>query len=104
MSLELCILASGSAGNCAVLRTPAGVVLIDAGLGPRVTAQRMRGTGVAVADVAAVCLTHLDGDHFRPSWLGTLIRRDIDVFCHRSRVDDLLRYVSEACTTPGHVE
>ena len=37
MSIDLCVLASGSGGNCTVVRTPAGVVLVDAGLGPRTT-------------------------------------------------------------------
>ena len=46
MSIELCVLASGSAGNCTVLRTPAGIVLIDAGIGPRTAAGRLKGTGV----------------------------------------------------------
>ncbi len=91
MSLELCVLASGSSGNCTVVRAPTGVMLIDAGLGPRVTAQRMNGTGVRVRDVRAICLTHLDSDHFRHSWLATIARQGIRVFCHESRTDDLLR-------------
>ncbi len=91
MSLELCILASGSSGNCSVVRAPTGVMLIDAGIGPRVAAQRMSGTGVSVRDVRAICLTHLDSDHFRPSWLATIVRHGIRVYCHASRRDDLLR-------------
>jgi len=92
MSLELCILASGSMGNCSVVRAPGGgVMLIDAGIGPRVTARRMNGTGVSVRDVRAICLTHLDSDHFRPSWLGTIVRHGIRVFCHESRRRDLLQ-------------
>jgi phosphoribosyl 1,2-cyclic phosphodiesterase len=91
MSIEMCVLASGSAGNCTAVRTPAGVMLIDAGLGPRTTAQRLRGTGVSVADVSALCLTHLDHDHFNRNWLGTILTRGVGVFCHLNRVDDLLR-------------
>ena len=60
MSLELCILASGSAGNAAILRSKAGVLLIDAGIGPRTLAKRLDGTGVRPTDIAALCLTHLD--------------------------------------------
>ena len=90
MSLEVCVLASGSSGNCTIVRSPAGVVLIDAGIGPRITAKRLNGTGVHVRDVRAICLTHLDSDHFRPSWLGTLLNHDIKLFCHRSRVDQVL--------------
>ena len=85
MSLELCILASGSSGNCTVVRTPAGVMLIDAGIGPRTTAKRMDGTGVTIRDIRAICLTHLDSDHFTPTWLGTLLNRGIKIFCHRRR-------------------
>ena len=92
MAIELCVLASGSAGNCTVVRTPAGVMLIDAGVGPRVAASRLAGTGVAVADVRAICLTHLDRDHFNGNWVPTIVRRGIRVFCHARRVADLLRY------------
>src|SRR5687767_1109400 len=92
MSLELCILASGSAGNASVLRTPAGAMLIDAGIGPRTTAKRLAGTAVTVADVRAVCLTHLDRDHFAPTWIPTLVRQQVRLFCHRNRLDDVRRY------------
>ena len=95
MSLELCILASGSSGNCAALRTPAGVMLIDAGLGPRTTAQRMNGTGIALKDIRAICLTHLDRDHFNPNCLGALVSRGIRVHCHRSRVEFLIELLGD---------
>lgn len=89
--LQLCVLASGSSGNCAAVRTPGGaVVLVDAGIGPRVVAQRLAGSGAAVADVAAVCLTHLDRDHINSGWFGTLGRRGVPVYCHASRVADVL--------------
>jgi len=102
MSLELCILASGSSGNCSIVRAPTGVVLIDAGIGPRVAAQRMNGTGVRVRDVRAICLTHLDGDHFRPSWLDAIVRHGIRVFCHESRRPDLLRGAVDDQVDPDH--
>lgn len=89
MSLELCILASGSAGNAAILRSPAGVLLIDAGIGPRTFAKRLDGTGVDLADIAALCLTHLDRDHFSPHWTATLLRLSIPVYCHADMVNGL---------------
>jgi phosphoribosyl 1,2-cyclic phosphodiesterase len=96
MSVQFCFLASGSSGNCTVVRTPAGVVLIDAGIGPRTAATRMRGTGVCPADVAAICLTHLDRDHFNLNWVDMAVRRGIAIFCHRSRVGDLSRLAGNA--------
>jgi phosphoribosyl 1,2-cyclic phosphodiesterase len=90
MSPELCILASGSAGNAAILRTPAGVLLIDAGIGPRTLVKRLDGTGVGQSDIRALCLTHLDRDHFSPWWSSTLRHLNIPVYCHANKVDGLV--------------
>lgn len=89
MSLELCILASGSAGNASIIRSPAGVLLLDAGIGPRTLAKRLDGTGVHPAEIKALCLTHLDGDHFSTSWVSTLLARSIPIYCHTNKVRDL---------------
>ncbi|HUO08733.1 MAG TPA: MBL fold metallo-hydrolase [Phycisphaerae bacterium] len=99
MSLELCVLGSGSGGNSTVLRAPWGTFLIDAGFGPRTTAQRMcggdehsgnGGLGVDLPDISAIVLTHLDHDHFNKNWLQTIIKRGIRVFCARKRVKEIL--------------
>lgn len=90
MSIELCVLASGSGGNCSLVRTPAGVLLVDAGIGPRVAARRMNGTGVTLRDVRAICLTHLDRDHFTPNWTRTIRDNDLRVYCHETRIDELM--------------
>src|SRR5215213_8480248 len=100
MSLELCVLASGSSGNCTLLRTPSGVLLIDAGLGPRTTAKRLDGTGVSLRDIRAICLTHLDSDHFSASWLGTILNRGITIFCHRHKRDAVLERLGHEAVEP----
>jgi phosphoribosyl 1,2-cyclic phosphodiesterase len=89
--MELCVLASGSAGNCTVVRSPGGVFLIDCGIGPRTAAGRLDGTGVSLSDISAVCLTHLDRDHFNLNWIPTLIRLGIRVHCAAHRVPLLLQ-------------
>lgn len=89
MSLELCVLASGSAGNAAIVRSPRGILLIDAGIGPRSLSERLDGTGVHLPDIRALCLTHLDGDHFSPQWSSTLLRLNILVHCHVDKVAGL---------------
>jgi phosphoribosyl 1,2-cyclic phosphodiesterase len=91
MSMQFCFLASGSGGNCTIVRTPAGVMLIDAGIGPRTAANRMQGTGVCPADISAICLTHLDRDHFNLNWVAPAIKRGMAIYCHRTRADDLVR-------------
>jgi len=85
MSIEVCVLASGSSGNCTVVRSPAGTLLFDAGLGVRNTAKRLNGTGVRLCDIDGICLTHLDRDHFSPEWL----RKDVRIFCHKQNADVL---------------
>jgi phosphoribosyl 1,2-cyclic phosphodiesterase len=89
MTLELCVLASGSAGNASIVRSPRGVLLIDAGIGPRALAKRLDGTEVGLGDISALCLTHLDGDHFSPSWIATLLCLHIPIYCHEDQVDFL---------------
>ena len=91
MSLELCVLASGSSGNCSMVRADGGVVLIDSGIGPRTTAKRMAGTGVSLHDVKAICLTHLDSDHFSANWVNTILKLGIRVHCCATQVDALIR-------------
>jgi len=88
--LEICILGSGSGGNATILRTPAGVMMIDAGFGPRTLAKRLCGTGVALGDISAICLTHLDHDHMNPNLLQTMFKQKIRVYCHRQVRGELL--------------
>ncbi len=96
MSIDLSVLASGSSGNCSLVRTPSGLMLIDAGIGPRAAARRMTGLGVVAADIRCICLTHLDSDHFTPSWLNTIIEKGIQLFCPREQVGDVLRHARRA--------
>jgi phosphoribosyl 1,2-cyclic phosphodiesterase len=95
--MQLCVLASGSSGNCTVLRTAAGTILIDAGIGPRAALRRLDGTGLRLDDLTAVCLTHLDSDHFNVRWLKTLIQRRVRVLCHQSVAPRLIERVRRWC-------
>ncbi|MCX5658706.1 MAG: MBL fold metallo-hydrolase [Planctomycetota bacterium] len=91
-TLGLCVLGSGSGGNSAVVRLGEGpAVMIDAGFGPVTTAKRLHDAGLTLDDVRAICLTHLDQDHFRPTWIATLVGFGIPVYVHRWHVEDLRR-------------
>jgi phosphoribosyl 1,2-cyclic phosphodiesterase len=95
MSLSLSILASGSSGNCAVVRCGGGVMLIDCGIGPRTTAARLRQLGIRGTDLLAICLTHLDSDHFNARWIGPIVKHRIAVWCHAQRAAELARRVDD---------
>lgn len=72
----LCVLASGSSGNCAVLRSADGqLVLIDAGISPKRAGLALAALGHTLEDVTAVVLTHLDSDHFYRSWATAVPKR-----------------------------
>lgn len=89
--LSVCVLGSGSGGNSTVMRFGRHAVLIDAGFGPRTTARRLTQAGLTLDDVSAVCLTHFDTDHFRKTWVRTLVDRGISLFCHHWHLPDLRR-------------
>jgi phosphoribosyl 1,2-cyclic phosphodiesterase len=81
--LSLCVLGSGSGGNSAAVRFGDDLILIDLGFGPRTIARRLDQARSSLSAVRAICLTHLDQDHFRPRWVPTLIGWGIKVFLHR---------------------
>lgn len=79
---EVCVLASGSAGNCTVVRVGSRAFLIDAGLSPRRTSALLRALGIELCNIEAVVLTHLDTDHASPAWRGRLPQA-ATLFVHR---------------------
>lgn len=87
-ALEFCVLGSGSGGNSTVVRLGESTILIDAGFGPLTIARRLGQAKVDLATLRAICLTHLDQDHFRPHWLPTLLGWRIRVHLHRWHLSD----------------
>lgn len=72
----ICILASGSSGNCSVLVLRRSmvirVVLIDLGLSPRKTFKLLADLGLRPDQIDDAIVTHLDSDHFRSEWMSAL--------------------------------
>lgn len=92
MPLYFTALASGSAGNAALVEADGHAVLIDVGLGPRTLADRMARIGRTWAHVRAVVLTHTHGDHWKDTTLAYLRRRNIPFYCHLGHHDVLTHY------------
>ncbi|MBN1269208.1 MAG: MBL fold metallo-hydrolase [Kiritimatiellae bacterium] len=63
MFLRLCILASGSSGNCTYIGSSGSSLLIDAGLSGKETERRLGEIGVVPAGLRAICVSHEHGDH-----------------------------------------
>lgn len=74
MSISLCVLGSGSGGNCTlILLHNAGqadrFILLDAGLSPRETIKRLTPLGITLDQISDVLITHLDQDHLNRGWV-----------------------------------
>src|SRR5437763_8562323 len=92
MVLRFTVLASGSGGNASLVQTENFGVLIDAGLGPRQLAARMKAAGLSWSAVHAVLLTHTHSDHWKDRTLAHLGRRRIPLYCHPDHHTALLTY------------
>ncbi|MDP6490287.1 MAG: MBL fold metallo-hydrolase [Kiritimatiellia bacterium] len=73
MAIRVCVLASGSKGNCTVMATESTRILIDAGLSGKETDRRLRDAGWELDQVDAICVSHEHDDH--KASLGILQRR-----------------------------
>ena len=71
--LELCTLASGSSGNCLLVRSGATHILVDAGISCRRITTALKGLGVDPASLSAVLITHEHTDHM--AGLATLTKQ-----------------------------
>jgi phosphoribosyl 1,2-cyclic phosphodiesterase len=63
MSVCLSVLASGSRGNCAIVRSSQTQILVDAGISCRETFKRMRAAGEDPRAISAILITHEHSDH-----------------------------------------
>ncbi len=80
--LEVTILASGSAGNSALVRCGATTILLDAGLSARRLGERLAACGATPDSLDGIVLTHEHGDH--TAALRVLCaKREIPVYANR---------------------
>lgn len=73
MALKVCVLASGSSGNCTYIGSETTGILLDAGIAARQIEQRLEQIGVAVSHIRGICISHEHTDHI--SGLSVLHRR-----------------------------
>ena len=61
--LRVCVLASGSSGNCIYVESPTTAILLDAGLSARQTLLRLNRAGLDPDKLRAICISHEHSDH-----------------------------------------
>jgi len=63
VSLKICVLASGSSGNCTVVASGRTRILIDAGLSARETEARLGAVDLELSQIDAILISHEHSDH-----------------------------------------
>ncbi len=82
VAVQLTILGSGSAGNCAYLETPETRLMIDAGFSGGQTRKRLAAIARAPESVHGILITHEHSDHIMG--LATLAAKwHVPVYCNR---------------------
>lgn len=63
MTVQVCVLASGSSGNATLIQAEGSALLIDAGISVKELARRAEEVGCPLDRVAGVCISHEHSDH-----------------------------------------
>lgn len=63
MSVEICVLGSGSGGNCTFIGTTKTRLLVDAGFSMKETARRLATVDVSLESIDAIVISHEHSDH-----------------------------------------
>lgn len=95
--MKIHVLASGSAGNCALVEAGGTLVLVDAGLSGSELERRIAAVGADARELAGILITHEHADHVRGA--GILARRHgIPVFLTRGTHEAERRHLGEMPT------
>lgn len=90
MSLEVCVLASGSSGNSVYVASGCTRILVDAGLSARQVAVRLEQIGVVPESINGICVSHEHGDHI--AGIRVLQKRHgIPVFANAGTLNGIMR-------------
>ena len=63
--MQISVLASGSKGNCTLIRDDDTAVLIDAGISARRIQQKLSELHLDIRDISSILITHEHIDHIR---------------------------------------
>lgn len=90
MSVKLCVLASGSSGNCTLIQYGGSALLIDAGLSAKEIGRRLELAGCGLDRITGICISHEHSDHV--CGLPQLHQRHgIAVYTNRGTSEGILR-------------
>ena len=79
--VSVCVLRSSSSGNSTLIWNKEHAILVDCGLGPRVTEGLLAPLGFSIRDLSGVLVTHAHNDHSKMITVERCFRDEIPVYC-----------------------
>ena len=83
-------LGSGSSGNCSYIGNERGGILVDAGVKPDYVEDRLRASGISMAEVKGILLTHDHSDHIQYVYRLLRAHKHLVLFCTNRVLNGLL--------------
>ena len=81
LSVSVSVLRSSSSGNSTLIWNSQHAILVDCGLGPRVTEGLLKAHGFSMKDLSGVLVTHAHNDHGKMTTVERLFCLEIPVYC-----------------------
>ena len=93
MAIRVCVLGSGSRGNCTLVQTGHTRLLVDAArLGRKYIEEQLESLEVSLSEIDGIIATHVHGDHVDAGTTAQLCNKfDIPLYVHRETYPDLIR-------------
>lgn len=89
--VSVSVLRSSSSGNSTLIWNKKHAILVDCGLGPRVTDELLGAQGFSMGDLSGVLVTHSHRDHSNVTTIERFFRHKIPVYCTPSVKKVVLR-------------
>lgn len=97
MPLQFCSFASGSSGNCYLIKNERSAILVDAGISGKKIFQGLEETGTPFENVSAILVTHEHIDHVKSLPIVTKKLPNILAWANRETWEHIERPVAEGC-------
>ena len=103
MAVRVAVLASGSRGNCAIVSSLHGSILVDAGISCRETLRRLKAVGEEPRRLQAIVISHEHADHV--AGLQVLARKlKVPVYMTEATYEGWRRSARDADGKPARLE
>lgn len=95
MTIEFCSFASGSSGNCYMIKNSSAALLIDAGISGKRILQSLKNSGVNEYDVSGILVTHEHIDHVKSLPILTKKLPNVSIYANAATWQAIERPVPE---------